>query len=63
MGSAKANEILLFNKKITATEACNLGLVTEVFQDANLQSEIWPRLKAWSELPVKVLLHLFHSTS
>lgn len=56
MGSAKANEMLFFNKKVTATEAYKLGLVTEVFQDANLQAELWPRLKEWSELPVKVKL-------
>lgn len=62
MGSSKANEMLLFNKKITAVEACKLGLVTEVFQDANFQSEVWPKLKEWSELPIKVrgLLEDFH---
>jgi len=62
MGSSKANEMLLFNKKITAVEACKLGLVTEVFQDANFQNEVWPKLKEWSELPIKVrgLLEDFH---
>lgn len=54
MGSLKANELLLFNKKITAVEACKLGLVTEVYQDGNFQNEVWPKLKQWSELPVKV---------
>lgn len=57
MGPAKANELLLFNKKITAAEAYKLGLVTEVFQDANFQAEVWPRLKEWSELPVKSLVY------
>jgi peroxisomal 3,2-trans-enoyl-CoA isomerase len=62
MGSSKANEMLLFNKKITAVEACKLGLVTEVFQDANFQNEVWPKLKEWSALPIKVrgLLEDFH---
>ncbi len=55
MGPAKANEMLLFNKKITTTEACQLGLVTQVFPDATFQSEIWPKLKQLSELPVKVI--------
>jgi peroxisomal 3,2-trans-enoyl-CoA isomerase len=54
MGSLKANEMLLFNKKITAVEACKLGLVTQVFQDANFQSEVWPKIKEWSELPINV---------
>lgn len=54
MGSLKANELLFFNKTITAVEACKLGLVTAVFQDANFQSEVWPKLKEWSELPQKV---------
>lgn len=54
MGSLKANEMLFFNKTITATEACKLGLVTSVLPDANFQSEVWPKLKEWSELPQKV---------
>ncbi|XP_076827280.1 enoyl-CoA delta isomerase 2 [Brachyhypopomus gauderio] len=51
MGPAKANEMLLFNKKVTATEACELGLVTEVFPDTSFQSEVWTRLKAYAKLP------------
>lgn len=55
MGASKANEMLLFNKKISADEAHHLGLVTQLYQDANLQAEVWPRLKELSELPVKVI--------
>lgn len=51
MGSAKANEILLFNKKLTASEACALGLVNEVFPDSTFQKEVWARLKAYASLP------------
>ncbi|XP_046702095.1 enoyl-CoA delta isomerase 2, mitochondrial [Silurus meridionalis] len=51
MGAAKASEILLFNKKLTATQACELGLVTEVFPDSSFQSEVWTRLKAYAKLP------------
>lgn len=58
MGPARANEILLFNKKITTTEACELGLVSEVLPDATFHNEIWPRLKKLSELPVKVSWYL-----
>jgi len=57
MGTGKATEMLLFNKKITAVEACQLGFVTEIFPDATLQSEIWPRLKEISELPVKSMIY------
>lgn len=51
MGPAKASEMLLFNKKLTAAQACELGLVTEVFPDSSFQSEVWTRLKAYAKLP------------
>ncbi|XP_063062498.1 enoyl-CoA delta isomerase 2, mitochondrial isoform X2 [Engraulis encrasicolus] len=51
MGTAKASEMLLFNKKLTATQACELGLVTEVFPDSTFQTEVWTRLKAYAQLP------------
>ncbi|XP_041824004.1 enoyl-CoA delta isomerase 2, mitochondrial isoform X2 [Melanotaenia boesemani] len=51
MGNAKASEMLLFNKKLTAAQACELGLVTEVFPDSSFQSEVWTRLKAYAKLP------------
>jgi len=57
MGASKANEMLLFNKKISAGEAHQLGLVTQMYQDANLQAEVWPRLRELSELPVKSLVY------
>ncbi|XP_076014384.1 enoyl-CoA delta isomerase 2 [Genypterus blacodes] len=51
MGNVKASEMLLFNKKLTAVQACELGLVTEVFPESSFQSEVWPRLKAYAKLP------------
>ncbi|XP_070784152.1 enoyl-CoA delta isomerase 2 [Enoplosus armatus] len=51
MGPAKASEMLLFNKKLTAVQACQLGLVTEVFPDSSFQAEVWTRLKAYAKLP------------
>ncbi|KAM6900794.1 LOW QUALITY PROTEIN: enoyl-CoA delta isomerase 2 [Xenentodon cancila] len=51
MGAAKASEMLLFNKKLTAAQACEVGLVTEVFPDSSFQSEVWTRLKAYAKLP------------
>ncbi|KAG8442442.1 hypothetical protein GDO86_011286 [Hymenochirus boettgeri] len=51
MGFAKAAEVLLFNKILTAQEACNLGLVTEVFPDQTFKQEVWKRLKEYAKLP------------
>ncbi|NXW78992.1 ECI2 isomerase, partial [Hirundo rustica] len=51
MGLAKASEMLLFNKKLTAAEACAQGLVTEVFPDNSFQKEVWARLQAYASLP------------
>uniref|UniRef100_A0A667Z7C4 Enoyl-CoA delta isomerase 2 n=1 Tax=Myripristis murdjan TaxID=586833 RepID=A0A667Z7C4_9TELE len=51
MGVAKASEVLLFNQKLTAAQACQQGLVTEVFPDSSFQAEVWTRLKAYAKLP------------
>ncbi|KAK7802282.1 hypothetical protein U0070_012804, partial [Myodes glareolus] len=51
MGPAKAAEMLLFGKKLTAREACAQGLVTEVFPDNTFEKEIWTRLKEYAKLP------------
>ncbi|XP_067910622.1 enoyl-CoA delta isomerase 2, mitochondrial isoform X2 [Heterodontus francisci] len=56
MGTAKANEFLLFNKKLTAAQACELGLVTEVFPDSTFQKEVWKRLHAYAKLPKNSLV-------
>ncbi|XP_026367203.1 enoyl-CoA delta isomerase 2 isoform X3 [Ursus arctos] len=55
MGPAKAAEMLIFGKKLTAAEACARGLVTEVFPDSTFQKEVWTRLKAYSKLPRNAL--------
>lgn len=49
--------MLLFNKKLTAAEAEKCGLVTEVLPDASFQREVWPRLQALAQLPVKSLVY------
>ncbi|XP_006983582.1 enoyl-CoA delta isomerase 2 isoform X1 [Peromyscus maniculatus bairdii] len=51
MGSAKATEMLLFGKKLTAREAWAQGLVTEVFPESTFENEVWTRLKAYAKLP------------
>lgn len=57
MGRGKAAGMLLFNEKVTATEACKCGLVTEVFPDATFQDEVWARLDAMARLPIKSLMY------
>jgi len=48
--------MLLFNKKVSAQEACDLGLVTEVFPDKYFQTEVWKRIEAYAKLPKGVRL-------
>lgn len=55
MGPAKAAEVLLFGKKLTAGEACAQGLVTQVFPDSTFQGEVWAQLKAFAKLPPESL--------
>lgn len=57
MGPSRASEMLLFNKKLTAHEAKEVGLVTEVFPDASFQQEVWPKIQAFAKLPVKSLVY------
>lgn len=57
MGPAKANEMLLFNKKITAQQAFDVGLVAEVIPANSFQQKIWPKLQAHAKLPVKSLVY------
>ncbi|KAF6026647.1 ECI2 [Bugula neritina] len=51
LGPMKAAEMLLFNKKISAAEACKLGLVTEVFPDQSFQTEVWERINSYAKFP------------
>ncbi|XP_077480545.1 enoyl-CoA delta isomerase 2 isoform X2 [Stigmatopora argus] len=51
MGYGKANEMLLFNKKLTAAQACELGLVTRVFPDRSFHSEARSLLESYAKLP------------
>ncbi|XP_042858869.1 enoyl-CoA delta isomerase 2-like [Penaeus japonicus] len=57
MGPGKASEMLLFNKKFSAAEAYNSGLVTEVFPDATFQQEVHKRLQEMAKLPLKSLVY------
>ncbi|GIX95141.1 enoyl-CoA delta isomerase 2 [Caerostris darwini] len=49
MGYSKANEILLLSKKFTATEAKELGLVSEVFPYQTFEEDVQKKLAILSE--------------
>lgn len=51
MGTAKASELLLFNKKISATEAFNRNLVTEVIPDSMFQKETQTKVETFAKFP------------
>ncbi|XP_077983009.1 chromodomain Y-like protein 2 [Glandiceps talaboti] len=45
MGPAMANEMLLAGRKLTALEACQKGLVSQVFWPTSFMQEVIPRLQ------------------
>ncbi|XP_045192757.2 enoyl-CoA delta isomerase 2-like isoform X2 [Mercenaria mercenaria] len=51
MGAAKASEMLLFNKKISAAEAFNRNLVTQVIPDDVFTKETSAKVQAIAKLP------------
>ncbi|XP_071958720.1 enoyl-CoA delta isomerase 2-like isoform X2 [Antedon mediterranea] len=51
MGRAKANEVLLFGRKLTADEACDRGLVASVFPDDKFQKETSRLVDEYAKLP------------
>lgn len=51
MGTAKASELLLFNKKISAAEAYNRNMVTEVIPDAMFAKETKTKIESFAKLP------------
>ena len=55
MGPAKASELILFNKKISAAEAKDAGLISEVFPNHEFQHRAWARIEKYAALPPKSL--------
>lgn len=43
--------------KVSAKEAYDLHLITEVFEASRLYEEVWPRLEAMAKLPIKSLVY------
>ncbi|RNA08758.1 enoyl- delta isomerase mitochondrial isoform X1 [Brachionus plicatilis] len=56
MGPVKASEFLLFNRKLTAHEAFERNLVTEVIAHDEFQSKVWKKIEEFSKLPPESLL-------
>lgn len=56
MGPIKASEFLLFNRKLTAKEAYDRNLLTEVIEHAQLESKAWKIIEEYSKLPKQSLL-------
>ncbi|XP_064598799.1 enoyl-CoA delta isomerase 2-like [Liolophura sinensis] len=55
MGAAKANEMLMFNRKLTAAQAYERGLVSEVFTEQSFSREVQTRLQEMGKLPPQSL--------
>ena len=47
---------MLAGRKLNAVEACNYGLVTEVFPQAEFETEVNKRMKYLAGLPPKVCI-------
>ncbi|XP_076449589.1 enoyl-CoA delta isomerase 2-like [Babylonia areolata] len=55
MGNAKAGELLLFNRKITAQEACDRNLITRVFPEDVFEKETEALVAYYGSLPPQSL--------
>lgn len=56
MGQARASEILMFNRKVTATQAADWGLVTEVFPHDRFHDDMETRLRRYSAFPKQSMI-------
>ncbi|XP_033755420.1 chromodomain Y-like protein 2 isoform X2 [Pecten maximus] len=55
IGMAMANELLIAGRKITAIEACQLGLVSQVFWPTTIMQEVIPRIQNMASMSGKAL--------
>jgi peroxisomal 3,2-trans-enoyl-CoA isomerase len=59
--SLQASEMLYFGQQMSAQDAKECGLVSEVFPHATFQQAVWPKLEQFIQMPKQVLLEFFHS--
>ena len=57
---AQANELLLCGHKITALQACQAGLLSQVFWPTNMMQEVIPRVQNLASQSARVLSSLLH---
>lgn len=57
IGSAKAGDMLLFNRTLSATEALNAGLVSQLFPAQTFHLEVEKKLSELADLPIKSLIY------
>lgn len=50
----KANELMIGGRKITAIEACQLGLVSQVYWPTSMMQEVIPRIQLMAQSSGKV---------
>lgn len=50
LGRSKANEMLLLNHKLFADEALQFNLVSKVYKKSELNTVLWPKIRAQSKL-------------
>ena len=56
MGTLRAAQMLHFGRKITAAEALEWGLVSEVYSPEE-ESKVWAKIESLAELPSKSLIY------
>ncbi len=49
-------DILVFNRKITAQEAYERNIVSEIIPDASFQNDVWKKIESFASLPKNVSL-------
>jgi Delta3-Delta2-enoyl-CoA isomerase len=54
MGIRRATDILVFNRQLTAQEALDRGIVTEVILAPDFNTTVWSKIESFSKLPKNV---------
>lgn len=55
MGIRKATDILVFNKQLTAQEAFDRGIVSEIIPSQDFNTNVWSKIEEFSKLPKNVI--------
>lgn len=55
LGKSKASEMILLNHKMYPEEALRFNFISEIYKPSEVGKKIWPKIKAFSELPPESL--------